>query len=59
MAGLARVTGDRVAFDGEVLAPDGSDHVRTHIEAASRDAAQAGRDAGLGIRARAAAWLDL
>jgi hydroxymethylbilane synthase len=59
MAGLARVTGDRVAFDGEVLAPDGSDHVRTHIEAASSDAAQAGRDAGLGIRARAAAWLDL
>ena len=59
MAGLARVEGGRVVFDGEVLAPDGSDHVRIHIEAASSDAAQAGHDAGASIRARAAAWLDL
>jgi hydroxymethylbilane synthase len=59
MAGLARVEGDRVVFDGEVLAPDGRDHVRIHIEAASSAAARAGRDAGSSIRARAAAWLDL
>ena len=59
MAGLARIEGDRVVFDGEVLAPDGSDHIQTHIEAAAGDAAQAGRDAGLSIRPRAAPWLDL
>jgi hydroxymethylbilane synthase len=59
MAGLARVQGDRIVFDGEVLAPDGSEHVQTHIEAALDEAAQAGRDAGLSIRPRAAPWLDL
>jgi hydroxymethylbilane synthase len=59
MAGLARVEGGRVLFDGEVLSPDGSEHVRTHIEAALSDAAQAGREAGLSIRPRAAPWLDL
>ncbi|HEX4862232.1 MAG TPA: hypothetical protein VFV07_13425, partial [Rhizomicrobium sp.] len=59
MAGLARVEGGRVVFDGEVLAPDGSDHVATHIEAALDDAARAGREAGLSIRPRAAPWLDL
>jgi len=59
MAGLARIEGGRIVFDGEVLAPDGSEYVRTRIEAAASDAAQAGRDAGLSIRPRAAAWLDL
>ena len=59
MAGLARVEGGRVLFDGEVLAPDGSDHVLIHVEAALNDAAQAGREAGLSIRPRAAPWLDL
>jgi len=59
MAGLARVEGGKVVFDGEVLAPDGSDHVAVHIEAAAAEAARAGREAGLSIRARAAAWLAL
>jgi hydroxymethylbilane synthase len=59
MAGLARVEGGRVIFDGEVLAPDGSDHVAVHTEAPAGDAATAGREAGLSIRARAAPWLDL
>ncbi|SRR5579862_397247 len=59
MAGLARIEGGRVVFDGEVLAPDGSDRVAAHIEAAAGDAARAGSEAGLGIRARAARWLDL
>jgi hydroxymethylbilane synthase len=59
MAGLARVQDDRVVFDGEVLAPDGSEYVQTHIEAPLDEAAQAGRDAGLSIRPRAAPWLDL
>jgi hydroxymethylbilane synthase len=59
MAGLARIEDGRVVFDGEVLAPDGSDHIATHIEAAMDDAAGAGREAGASIRARASAWLDL
>jgi hydroxymethylbilane synthase len=59
MAGLARIEAGRVVFDGEVLAPDGSDHVAIHVEAAASDAARAGREAGSSIRARAARWLDL
>lgn len=59
MAGLARVEAGRVVFDGEVLAPDGSDHVAIHVEAAASDAARAGREAGTSIRPRAARWLDL
>lgn len=59
MAGLARVADGRVRFDGEVLAPDGSRHVAVHIEACASDAARAGREAGLSIRAEAAPWLDL
>jgi hydroxymethylbilane synthase len=59
MAGLARIEGGRVVFDGEVLAPDGSEYVQTHIEAPLDEAAQAGREAGLSIRPRAAPWLDL
>jgi hydroxymethylbilane synthase len=59
MAGLARVAGGRVVFDGEVLAPDGSASVAAHIEAAASDAAQAGREAGLSIRPRTEQWLEL
>ena len=59
MAGLARIEGGRVVFDGEVLAPDGSEFVQTHIEAPLSEAAQAGREAGLSIRPRAMPWLDL
>lgn len=59
MAGLANIAGGRLVFDGEVLAPDGSEDVRTHVEAAASDAAGAGRDAGLSIRPRAVQWLDL
>ncbi|MBV9992696.1 MAG: hydroxymethylbilane synthase [Alphaproteobacteria bacterium] len=59
MAGLARAEGGRIVFDGEVIAPDGSDFVATHIEAPLGDAARAGREAGLAIRPRALPWLDL
>ncbi|HWA91612.1 MAG TPA: hydroxymethylbilane synthase [Rhizomicrobium sp.] len=59
MAGLARIDGAKVIFDGEVLAPDGRDHVAVHIEAPLADAARAGREAGLSIRPRATPWLDL
>jgi len=59
MAGLARMERGRLVFDGEVLAPDGSEFVHTRIEAAPADAERAGREAGLGIRAQAARWLDL
>jgi hydroxymethylbilane synthase len=59
MAGLARVANGQVIFDGEVLAPDGSDHVAVHAEAPIADAARAGREAGLGIRPRALPWLEL
>jgi hydroxymethylbilane synthase len=59
MAGLATVADGRLAFDGEVLAPDGSEYVRTRIEVAAGDAAGAGREAGLSIRPRAVQWLDL
>ncbi len=59
MAGLATIAGGRVIFDGEVLAPDGSDHVAAHVEAYIADAARAGREAGRELRPRAEPWLDL
>ena len=64
MAGLAIVSGGRLHFRGEVLAPDGSEYVQSEIEIAltenaRAEAAQAGREAGLDIRPRAEQWLDL
>lgn len=62
MAGLARVIGGRLAFHGEVLAPDGGDFVETGFEievSNPHDAARAGRDAGTALRPRASKWLDL
>jgi hydroxymethylbilane synthase len=62
IAGLARYENDRLAFRGEVLAPDGSDFVATefaveHISCGNEDAARAGREAGLKLKPRAAEWL--
>ncbi|MDE2184975.1 MAG: hydroxymethylbilane synthase [Alphaproteobacteria bacterium] len=62
IAGLATVSGRRLAFRGEVIAPDGSDFAETAVETslgsdAAGDAAQAGRRAGEQLRPRAAQWL--
>jgi hydroxymethylbilane synthase len=64
IAGLARIEGARLFFRGEVLAPDGSDSVRTEFEIAlghnPRAAAHdAGRRAGEGLKPRAKNWLAL
>jgi len=64
MAGLATVSGGRLQFRGEVLAPDGSEFIRSEVEIAltenaREEAAKAGREAGLDIRPRAEQWLDL
>lgn len=64
IAGLATLAGDRLTFRGEVLAPDGRDFVETAFEQTLTGdkvaaAAQAGRDAGLAIKPRAARWLVL
>ncbi len=64
IAGIATVDQNRLSFRGEVLAPDGSDFVETKLEIALGDdavksAAQAGRDAGLVLKPRAARWLVL
>jgi hydroxymethylbilane synthase len=64
MAGLAIVSGGRLHFRGEVLAPDGREFVQAEIEIAltenaREEAAIAGREAGLDIRPRAEQWLDL
>ncbi|HEX4078664.1 MAG TPA: hydroxymethylbilane synthase [Rhizomicrobium sp.] len=62
IAGLANVTANRLAFRGEVLAPDGSDSAATRVdvELGARPletAAHAGREAGLLLRERARRWL--
>jgi hydroxymethylbilane synthase len=62
IAGLAAYTGAHLVFRGEVLAPDGSDFAETGFEISLKDdavamAAEAGRDAGLALKPRAAAWL--
>ncbi|HVZ91870.1 MAG TPA: hydroxymethylbilane synthase [Rhizomicrobium sp.] len=68
IAGLASVSAGALDFSGEVIAPDGSDCVsaRFKMEIGGRDFREAaiaaerrGREAGLSIRPRAAAWLDL
>lgn len=64
IAGLATWRGGRLRFSGEVLAPDGSDSVRTSLdivlsEAAADAARRAGFDVGLAIKPRAQRWLTL
>ncbi|HEY1615332.1 MAG TPA: hydroxymethylbilane synthase [Rhizomicrobium sp.] len=63
IAGLATFEEPGVlTFAGEVLAPDGSDHVATQFAKSLgadpvREARDAGRDAANGVKARARAWL--
>ena len=59
IAGHAAVAGNRVAFRGLVLRPDGSDAVEVAREGPAADAARIGRDAGEDLRARLpAGFLD-
>jgi hydroxymethylbilane synthase len=62
IAGHATFSNGRLAFRGEVLAPDGSDFVATEFVCDLHggrlsEAESAGRKAGLEIRARARRWL--
>lgn len=62
IGGLATFKNNRLSFHGEVIAPDGSDHVETQFEAvlgdnAEKEAARLGREAGEGLRPRAKSWL--
>jgi hydroxymethylbilane synthase len=62
IAGHATLSDGRLAFHGEVLAPDGSDSVATEIVCDLTDneiaeAEAAGQNAGLKIKSRAEAWL--
>ena len=62
IAGHATFSEGRLAFRGEVLAPDGSDFVATEFVCDLGDdqiaeAEAAGREAGLEIKPRACAWL--
>ena len=55
IAGLATVDGDRLAFRGMILTPDGRETHEIGGEGATRDAAAIGKRAGEDIRARAGA----
>jgi hydroxymethylbilane synthase len=62
IAGLATLAGNRLAFRGEVLAPDGRDFVETAFEKTLEGdsvaaAANAGREAGAALKPRAIRWL--
>ena len=62
IAGLARYEAGMLQFSGEVLAPDGSDWVKTTFEYripenGILDADRAGREAGQMLKPRAAGWL--
>jgi hydroxymethylbilane synthase len=62
IAGHATFAGGRLAFRGEVIAPDGSDSVATEfvcnlIDNEIAGAETAGRNGGLKIKPRAQAWL--
>lgn len=62
IAGLATLDHGVLSFRGEVLAPDGSDHVATafsvdHIRCGKNEAARAGREAGNKLKPRATGWL--
>jgi hydroxymethylbilane synthase len=59
IAGHATVTGDRVAFSGLILRPDGSETHGIRVEGAVDDAATLGAAAGAELKARAgAAFFD-
>jgi len=53
IAGLAVLNGERLAFRGEILTPDGRDSHETTREGAADDAAAMGADAGVELRDRA------
>jgi hydroxymethylbilane synthase len=55
IGGHATVVGERLAFHGLVIAPDGSGAVETRREGLASEAAMLGRDAGEELRARAPA----
>ncbi|WP_011582515.1 MULTISPECIES: hydroxymethylbilane synthase [Chelativorans] len=55
MAGLATVDGDRIAFSGMILTPDGREVHEIGGDGAAQDAAEIGRDAGRRIRQKAGA----
>jgi hydroxymethylbilane synthase len=64
IAGLARIENGCLRFRGEVLAPDGTASEETAFTLtlwsdSVAEAARAGREAGLAIRARALPWLSL
>ncbi|WP_420960715.1 hydroxymethylbilane synthase [Brucella sp. IR073] len=53
IAGLARVTGDRLSFSGMILTPDGAQAHEVKAEGAVADAAAIGRDAAERVLAQA------
>ena len=53
IAGLARIDGDRLAFSGTILTPDGREVHEIEAQGRAADAARIGADAGERIRARA------
>lgn len=64
VAGYATVEGNVLRFRGEVLAPDGSEWEETSVVLAlgpdaRNEAAKAGHEAGVALRARARPWLEL
>lgn len=65
IAGLATWSDNVLRFHGEVLAPDGQDHVETKFETRMgertcvEEAYKLGLDAGLHVRPRAVHWLAL
>ena len=52
IAGLAKLTGDRIEFTGEILRPDGSEVLRTSRSGPVSDRARLGRDAGEELKSR-------
>ncbi len=53
IAGLARIDGDHLRFEGLILTPDGRTSYTVAIEGQAADAARLGRNAGESVRARA------
>jgi len=53
IAGLARISGDRLDFSGMVLTPDGTEHHSVALDGLVADAESIGREAGRQVRAKA------
>lgn len=53
IAGLARLDGDRLAFRGQILRPDGSESLEASRSGGPGDAVRMGREAGEALRAEA------